>query len=312
MSDGITESLINSLSQVPKLAVMSRNSVFRYKGKAVDAQDIGRTLKVQAVLTGRLVQRGDSLSISTELVDVRDNRQLWGEQYNRRLADLVTVQNEISTEISNKLRLRLTGEDRQRLTKRYTDNIEAYQLYLRGRFQWAKKTPDGFFKGIEHFQKAIETDSNYAPAYAALAAIYNNLANYNFALIPPTEAWKKAKAAAERAIAIDDSLASAHTSLALVAYQWEWDWPKAESEFKRALALDPSSPSTYEPGPSSTYHWYAHFLMSMGRVEESLAAGKRALELDPLDLANNSHQGWHFVFVRQSDLAIEPLQKTLK
>lgn len=312
LADGITESLINSLSQVPNLAVMSRNSVFRYKGRETDAQAAGQTLKVQAVLMGRVVQRGDGLSISAELIEVRNNRHLWGEQYNRKLMDILAVQEEISTEISEKLRFQLTGEEKKRLTKRYTQNTEAYQLYLRGRYHWNKKTPEGFNKGIEYFQKAIEADPNYAPAYAGLAALYNNLANYNFALVPPREAWAKAKAAAGKALQIDDTLAAAHASLALVAYQWEWDWSNAEKEFKRALALDPSSSSTYEPSPSSTYHWYSHYLMTMGRTQESFRAGRRALELDPLDLANNAHQGWHYLWTRQYDRAIEPLQKTIE
>ncbi|MCI0356614.1 MAG: protein kinase [Acidobacteria bacterium] len=312
LADGITESLINSLSQVPHLAVMSRNAVFRYKGRDTDAQAAGQTLKVQAVLTGRVVQRGDSLSISAELIEVRNNRHLWGEQYNRTVRDILAVQEDISTEISEKLRFRLTGEQKKRLTKRYTQNTQAYELYLRGRYHWNKKNPEGFNKGIEYFQKAIEADPNYAPAYAGLAALYNNLANYNFALVPPREAWAKAKAAAGKAVQIDDSLAPAHASLALVAYQWEWDWSTAEKEFQRALELDPSSSSTYEPSPSSTYHWYSHYLMTMGRTEESFRAGRRALELDPLDLANNGHQGWHYLWTRQYDRAIEPLQKTIE
>jgi serine/threonine-protein kinase len=311
LSDGITESLINTLSQVPDVAVMSRNAVFRFKGRDTDAQAAGQTLKVQSVVTGRVVQRGDELSVSVELIDVRDNRQIWGEQYNRKLLDVLAVQEDISTEIAEKLRFRLTSDNRQRLTRRYTQNTEAYQLYLRGRYHWNKKTADGFLKGIDYFKQAIDIDPNYAPAYAALAAVYNNLANYNFAMVPPREAWSKAKAAAEKAIAIDDTLASAHTSLALVAYQWEWDWATADKEFKRALALDPGSASTYEPGPSSTNHWYAHYLMTMGRTEESSRAGQRALQLDPVDLANNSHQGWHYLFLRQYGRAIEPLQRTI-
>ena len=217
-----------------------------------------------------------------------------------------------TTEISDKLRLKLTGEEKKRLTKRYTQNTEAYQLYLRGRYYWNKKTADGFNKGIEYFQKAIEADPNYAPAYAGLAALYNNLANNNFALVAPREAWAKAKAAAEKALQIDETLAAAHASLALVAYQSEWNWSNAEKEFKRALELDPGSSSTYEPSPSSTYHWYAHYLMTVGRTEESLRAGRRALELDPLDLANNAHVGWHYLWTHQYDRAVEPLQKAIE
>ena len=312
LGDGITESLINSLSQVPNLAVMSRSSVFRFKGPDTDAQAAGRMLDVQDVLTGRVVQRGNSLSISAELTEVRTNRHLWGEQYNRTVTDILAVQEEISTDISETLRFRLTGEEQQRLTKRYTQNTEAYHLYLRGRYHWNKKTPDGFNTGIKYFQQAIAVDPNYAPAYAGMAALYNNLANYNFALLPPRDAWAKAKAAARKALEIDDTLAAAHTSLALVAYQWEWDWSTAEQEFKRALELDPGSSSTYEPSPSSTYHWYSHYLMTMRRTEESFRAGRRALELDPVDLANNAHQGWHYVWTREYDLAIEPLQKAIE
>ena len=312
LGDGITESLINSLSQMPSLSVISRNAVFKYKGRAADAQAVGRALHVSAVLTGRVVQRGDALSISTELVDVRNNRQLWGEQYNRKLTDILTVQEQISIEISERLRLKLTGDDRRRLTKRYTQDTEAYQLYLRGRYYWNKKTPDGFNKGIQEFQKAIEADPNYAPAYAGMAALYNNLANYNFALIPPKEAWVKAKGAATRAIEIDEGLAAAHASLALVFYQWEWDWPAAEREFKRAIELDPGSSTTYEPSPSSTYHWYSHFLMSMKRVEESFTTGRHALELDPTDLANNAHQGWHYLWIHEFDRSVDPLKKAIE
>ncbi len=169
LGDGITESLINSLAQIPNLAVMSRNAVFRYKGKVTDAQEIGRALKVEAVLTGRVAQRGDGLSVSAELIDVRNNRQLWGDQFNRKLNDILAIQEEISTEISAKLQLRLTGDEKQRMAKRYTQNADAYQLYLKGRYRWNKKTPDGFNRGIDYFQQAIDLDPNYAPAYAGIA-----------------------------------------------------------------------------------------------------------------------------------------------
>jgi len=258
------------------------------------------------------VQRGDVLSIGAELIDVRNNRHLWGEQYNRKLPDILAVQEEISTEISANLQFKLTGEEKKQLTKRYTQNAKAYQLYLQGRYYWNKRTPAGFNTGIDYFQKAIEADPNYAPAYAALANLYYNLSNYNFALMPPKAAWAKGKEAAERALQIDDTLAAAHASLALVAYQWEWNWPKAEKEFKRALELDPGSSSTYEPSPASTYHWYSHYLMSMGRTQESFRTGRRARELDPVDLPINAHQGWYYLWTHEYDRAIEPLQKTIQ
>ncbi len=222
------------------------------------------------------------------------------------------MQEDISNEISEKLQLRLTGDEKKRLSKRYTENTAAHQLYLQGRYHWNKKTEEGFNKGAEYFQKAIDADPNYAPAYAGLAALYNNQANYNFALTPPKDAWAKAKAAARKALQLDDTLASAHSSLALVAYQWEWDWPGAEKEFKRSLELDSTSVSTYDPNPSSTYHWYAHYLMSMRRPEESFRAGRRALELDPLDLTNVSHEGWYPIFVRQYDRAVQLLRKPIE
>jgi len=312
LGDGITESLINSLSQASDLAVMSRNAVFRYKGRESDAQEVGRRLHVQAVLFGRVVQRGDSLSISAELIDVGTNRQLWGDRFNRGTGDILAVQQEISSRIAERLQLKLTGEQKRRLARSYTDNVEAYQLYLKGRYYWNKKTADGFRKGIEHFQKAIDLDANYAPAYAGIAACYTNLANYNFALLPPREAWEKAKAAATRAVEIDDTLAAGHAALALVSYQWEWNWPGADEEFRRALALDPGSASTYEPNPASTYHWYSHFLMTVGRREESFQTGRQAVSLDPLDLACNAHQGWYYLWTREYDRALDPLKKAIE
>jgi len=312
LGDGITESLINSLSQIPNLAVMSRNAVFRYKGRVTDAQEIGRALNVKAVVTGRVTQRGDGLSISAELVDVRNNRQLWGDQFNRKLVDILAVQDEISTVISGKLQLQLSGEEKQRLAKRYTQNADAYQLYLKGRYYWNKKTADGFNRSLEYFQQAIAVDPNYAPAYAGIATSYTNLANYNFALIAPKEAWPKAKAAATKAIEIDETLAAGHAALALVHYQWEWDWPTAEREFQRSLAIDPGSASTYEPSPASANHWYSHFLMTMRRTQESFRTGRQAVTLDPLDLANNAHQGWYYLWTREFDRAIEPLKKAIE
>jgi len=304
LSDGITESLINALAQMPNLAVMSRNSVFRYKGREADAQAAGRTLNVEAVITGRVLQRGDALSISAELIDVRDNRQLWGEQYNRRLADILTVQEEVSADISERLRGRLTGDERKQLTRRYTQNTEAYQLYLRALYHWNRRNADGFNRSIEYFQKAIAADPNYAPAHAGLAQVYANLANYNFALIPPREAWASAEAAGRRALQIDETLAAGHAALALVAYQWGWDWAAADQAFRRALELDPAS--------ASTHHWYAHFLMTMGRPQEAQRIASRALQLDPLDLPINAHQGWHHLWLRQYDQAIAPLEMTLE
>jgi serine/threonine protein kinase/tetratricopeptide (TPR) repeat protein len=303
LSDGITESIINTLSHAPNLAVMSRNSVFRYKGQA-DAQAVGRALHADAILAGTVAQRGGGVLINAELIDVRSNRHLWGERYDRKLADLLTVQGEISKEISERLRLNLTNEQKTLLTKRTTTSADAYQLYLRGRFYWNKRTADGFNKSIEYFQKAIDVDPQYAPAYAAMAGAYENLANYNFSLLPPKQAWAKAKFAAENALQIDETVAEAHAALAVGSYFFEWNWPNAEREFRRSIELDPTS--------ATTFHWYAHYLLSMRRATESLRAGQHAVELDPVDLPSNAHQGWYYLWTRQYDVSIDLLKKAIE
>ena len=303
LSDGITESLINTLSQLPNLTVMSRNSVFRYKGQEADAQVAGRDLKVQAVLTGRMVQRGDSLSISAELVDVRNNSHLWGEQYNRKLSDILTVQAEISREISEKLRLHLSGEQEKRLVKRHTDNNEAYQLYLKGRYYWNRRTEEGIKRGVEYFGQAIERDPNYALAYAGIADCYTQLGTNISGGLASHDVMPKAKQAAMKAMEIDDTLAEAHTSLAQTRFLYDWDWPGAEIEYKRAIDLNPNY--------AHVHHWYSHYLLAMGRLKESLAESLRALDLDPLDLPITTHLGWHYLYAREYDRAIEQLRKAL-
>ncbi len=307
LADGITESLINSLSQLPNLRVISRSSVFRYKvhdptAAQPDPLAVGRELKVHAVLTGRLVQRGDTLSISAELVDVRNDRQIWGEQYNRRLADILAVQEEISREISEKLRSKLTGEQQKRLAKRYTEDTDAYQLYLKGRYHWNKRTEEGMSKAVEYFQQAIERDPNYALAYAGLADCYNLQTIYSG--IPPKEAFPRGKAAAIKALAIDDTLAEAHTPLAYVKQIYEHDLEGAENEFKRAIELNPSY--------ATAHQWYGEYLTMMGRLDEALAEKKKAQELDPLSLVINTTVGWTLYFARQYDQAITIYQKALE
>ncbi|MEK6323139.1 MAG: protein kinase [Acidobacteriota bacterium] len=301
LSDGITESLINNLSQLPNLTVMSRNSVFRYKGQEADAQVVGRDLKVQAVLTGRMVQRGDSLSISAEFVDVRDNSHIWGEQYNRRLSDILAVQEEIARQISERLRLRLSGDDQRRLTKHDTENTEAYQLYLKGRYYWNKRSAEGTRKAIEYFKQAIDADPNYALAYAGLADSYGFLTE--FCGVPKEETYPKARAAARKALELDDTLAEAHTSLA-ANLQADTDWSGAEREFKRAIELNPNYPTAH--------HWYGEYLQIMGRLDESKTEIKRALQLDPLSLAINAKLGLTLYLARDYDHAIEQLRKTLE
>ncbi len=273
LSDGVTESIMNTLAQLPNLRVSPRSSVFRYKGKETDALAIGKELGVRAVLTGRLLQRGDSLTISTELLDVRDNKQVWGEQYNRKLADALAVQQEISREITDRLRLKLSGEEQRQLTKRATANPEAYQFYLKGRYYWNKRTTENLKKAIEQFQQAADKDPNYALAYVGLADCYSLLELY--AGTPASETYPKAKAFAQRALQLDGSLAEAHTSLAFADISL-WQWEEAEAEFKRAIKLDPNYPTAHQ--------WYSILLRDVGRLDESLAEIKRAQQLDPLSL----------------------------
>lgn len=303
LSDGITESLINSLSQIPELRVIARSTVFRYKGRELDPQKIGSELGVRAVLTGRVTQRGDTLTIQVDLVDTRDGSQLWGEQYTRKLSDILVVQQNISREVSEKLRLKLSGAQREQVAKRYTESTEAYELYLKGRYQWNRRTPDGLMKAIEYFQQAITTDPHYALAYAGLADSYNVLSTN--AVRPPREAFPKAKEAAEKALAIDDTLAEAHSALAFIKTVYEWDWAGAEKEFRRALELNPNY--------SNAHYFYAFaHLLSMGRMGEADTEIKRALALDPFSLIINTNLGRTYHLARQYDKAIEQYRKTLE
>jgi len=272
LSDGITESLINSVSQIPGIKVVSRSSAFHYKGKDVGARTVGRELGVRAVLTGRIVQRGDGLSIRAELVDARDDTHLWGEQYNRRLSDILAVQEEIAGDISGKLRQRLTGEEMKRLTRRSTENPEAYGLYLKGRYHWNKRTGQDLQKGIGYFQQAIEKDPTYALAYAGLADCYAVL--FLYAGLPSSENFPKAKAAASKALEIDDTLAQAHAALAFTHEVFYWDFSAAEKEYRRAIELDPKYPTAH--------HWCSLYLSGLGRYEQAIAEAERAYELDPL------------------------------
>ena len=301
LTDGITESLINSLSQLPHLRVMSRDSAFMFKGKDTDAQKVGQQLGVRAVFKGRVMQRGDNLEISAELVDARDNSHVWGQRYNRKLADVFALQDDVAKEITTALRMRLTGEDEKRMTKSSTANPEAYQDYLKGRYWWNKKTEEGLNKGIEYFQQAIAKDPTYALAYAGLADCYTMLANFGF--VPPNKAYPKAKEAALKALETDDSVAEAHTSLGFIKMAYDWDWTGGEREFQRAIELNPSSVTAHQ--------LYGLALAAEGRFEEAIKELKRALELDPLSPSNNSALGTGFLCAQQYDQAIEQERKAL-
>ena len=300
LSDGMTESLINSLSRLPRLSVKARNSVFRYKGKDVEPQQIAAELNVQAILNGRLVQRGDDLTLYLSLVDARTGNQIWGEQYNRKLSDLVTLQGEIAVDVSNKLRVRLSGTDEQKLSKNYTVNGEAYQLYLKGMYEWKKHTLKDFQKGIEYFNQALEIDSNYALAYQGLSASYGVLGN---AYLPPNENFPKSKAYAAKALAIDDTLSEAHVVMGAARLFYDWDWVETEKEFKRAQTLNPHY--------ADAHQLYAAYLETTGRFGEALGEAKRAQELDPLSALHNTEVGIALYYARQYDQSIVELEKTL-
>jgi serine/threonine-protein kinase len=302
LSDGIAESIISSLSQLPRLRVMARSTVLRYKGQEIDPRKVGRDLHVDAVLTGNLIQRGETLIIKMELVKVEDGSQLWGEQYQRKFSGLLAVQAEIARQISEKLRLKLTGEEQQRLTKHYTENAEAYQLYLKGRYYWNRRTPESLNKSIEYFQQATDKDPNYALAYAGLADSYSLLGS-PVGGGSPKEKFPKAKAAALKALELDDTLAEAYASLVIVRLRYDWDWLVAEREIKRAIELNPNY--------SMTHQLYADYLRVMGRPDEAIAEIKRSQELEPLSLNTSAVVGIHFYFAHQYDQAIEQCQKTL-
>jgi tetratricopeptide (TPR) repeat protein len=251
---------------------------------------------------GRLIQRGDDVSVSAELVDAREDKQLWGEQYSRKLADIVSVQQDIATAISGNLRVRLTSEEKTRSAKTYAANPEAYQLYLNGRYHANKGTYDGLMKGNEYFQQAIAKDPNYALAYAGLADSYVQLGGW-LTYLPPSEAGPKAKAAAMKALELDDSLAEAHAALARAQYFYGWDWPSAEREFKRAVELNPNS--------AISHHGYSELLLARARFDESIAEAMRALELDPLSPRIVEDLGYAYLVMRRYDESIAQYQKAL-
>jgi TolB-like protein/Tfp pilus assembly protein PilF len=302
LSDGMTDTLINNLSRIPKLSVKARSSVFRYKGKDVEPQKVAADLNVQAIVNGRVMQRGDNLTLNLEVVDARSGDQIWGEQYVRKVGDLVSLQSEIARDVSNKLRQKLSGADTERVSKRGTDNTEAYQQYLKGRFHWNKRTIEDINKSIEHFQKAIEIDPSYALAYAGLADGYVVIPSYSGNR--SKEAFPKARAAAMKALEIDNSLPEAHTTLADVLYEFDWNFQEAEVEFKRAIELDPNY--------ATAHHWYGEFLMSMNRQDEALAEMKRAQECDPLSMIINSMLGLIHGIRGEFDAAESQLKKTIE
>ena len=304
LSDGLAESLIYRLSQLPNLKVSPTSTVFSYKNQEIDPIKVGNQLGVNAVLSGRIVQRGENLTISAELVDVRSNKLLWGEQYDRKISDLLETQREIAREIVEKLRLKVSPHVEQGLNKNYTESNAAYQLYLKGRFYWNKRTRESMLKSMEYYQHAIEADPGFALAYSGLADTYNLISapeagggdEY------PNEVLPKAKAAALKALEIDPGLAEAHVSLAHPLYYYDRDFAGAEREFKKAIELNPRYPIAHQ--------WYAVYLTVLGRFDEALTEMRRAQELDPLSMPINVWVGWILSFVGQQDQALDQLLKT--
>src|SRR3989475_1527014 len=304
LSEGLAESLIYRLSQLPNLKVSPTSLVFRYKGQEIDPIKVGKDLGVSAVLSGRIIQRGDNLTISAELVDVRYNKLLWGEQYDRKTSELLATQREIAREIVDTLKLKVSGQERG-LAKHYTESNEAYQLYMKGRFYYNKRTEEGLQKSLEYFQQAIEKDPTFALAYSGLADTYDLLGAADAGgTVSPNEALPKAKAAALKAIELDASLAEPHVSLAHPRYYYDRDWAGAEREFKRAIELNPNYPQAH--------HWYAIYLLWSGRTNEGLAEIRRAQELDPLSLPINMTVGWLLCDGNRADEGIDQLRKTLE
>ena len=300
LSDGLTESLINNLSQVKNLAVMSRASVFHYKGKDIDPQTIARDLKVEAVVTGRIVQHGDQLIISSELIDARTNRNLWGDRYDRKVSDALAVQQDITGAIAAKLREQLSGEQAKKpVAKGGTSDPEAYQLYLKGRYQWQKRTQTSLEKSKAYFEQAIERDPNYAMAYLGLADYYIVVPDYS--PVPAAESGAKARAAAQKALAIDDTSSQAHAVVA-GAYQNLWEWDASEREFRRAIELDPNN--------GTAHQWYGLFLSNLGRNDDAMAEFRRSIQIEPLNMTFNVNLAIGYSNARRYELAIEQYRKT--
>jgi TolB-like protein/DNA-binding winged helix-turn-helix (wHTH) protein/Tfp pilus assembly protein PilF len=302
LSDGTPQSIIYGLSRLPQVKVISFSSVLAYKGQTLDAQKVAKDLGVRALLIGRLNQQGDNLLVNVELVDTKDNSVLWGEQFNQKIAELLDVQEKIAMEISDNLRWQLSGEEQSMMTKRYTEDTEAYRSYLEGRYWWNKRSKEGFERAVELFNDAIEKDPLYAQAYAGLADTYTLLAAYYHRA--PDDAFPQAEAAAQRALEIENNLAEAHTSLGFIRMMYDWDWAGAEAEFKRAIELNPNY--------ATAHHWYGLFLSTQRRLEEGLEGAVRAQTLDPLSPEINRAVGDVLRYRGQYDEALEQSLRALE
>jgi serine/threonine-protein kinase len=300
--DGMAEEIINALSHVEDLRVVARTSAFSFRGKEIDIREIGRKLNVETLLEGSVRKAENELRITAQLVNVVDGYHLWSERYDREMVDIFAIQEEISLAIVDKLKLKLLGEIKGELIRSYTEDIEAYNLYLKGRYFWNKRTGGDLKRAIEYFEQAIERDGRYAPAYAGIADSYNDLPNYSS--FSPDEAYPKANEAALKALELDDKLAEAHASLGLIKSEYDWDWDGAEKEFKRAIELNPAC--------VTAHYWYGLLLLYLARFDDAIKEMKKALELDPVSLLIYKHMGLILFLAGQSDEAIETLKKALE
>ncbi len=301
---GMADALITKLSNLHQTTVRPTSAVRRYLDGDTDAVTAGRQLQADWVLEGSIQRSGDRIRVTVQLLGVRGGKPSWAGTFDERFTDIFTVQDLISERVADALALQLTGEERKRLTKRYTGDAQAYQLYLLGRYHWNKGSSAGLNKGIEYFQQAIAKDPNYAPAYAGLADCYSLLGSHDHGALAPKEVFPKATAAARKAIEVDETLAEAHAALAFIKFQYEWDWAGAEKEFRRAFDLNPKY--------TTLRQWYSRYSMAMGLTEASLEASKRAAELDPTDIPTNAHLAWDYFCARQYDAAMQACRRTLE
>jgi TolB-like protein/Tfp pilus assembly protein PilF len=302
LAEGIQEEILMRLAKVGDLKVISRTSTQRFKSSPDNLSEIAKQLRVGNILEGSVQKAGDRVRVNIELINAATEAHLWAETYDQSLTDIFAVESEIATNVANALQAKLTGLEQHAIVARPTENSEAYQLYLKGRYFRNKLTPEGLQKAIEYFQQAIEKDPAYALAYAGLADGYGNL---GLGLLPPREMWPKAKAAALKAREIDDNLVEAHVALGWVSFTYDWDWPAAEKHFERALALNPASRATYYP-------WYSLYLGILGRSDEAVAEAKRALDRDPVSPVTNSNLAEQLLLARRFDEVIEQCRKTLE
>jgi len=297
----VTELLITDLAQIGALSVMGRGSVMKYARSTRSAPEIARELRVDAVVTGRVERSGDKVRITAQLIPATTGRVLWAKGYDRDLRDVLAMEGELAQAIANEIKVTLTPAERARLTEVRQVDPGAHEAYLKGRYYWNRRGPGDLKKALEEFQQAIDVDPTYALAYAGMADCYNVLGSWDTDVLSPDDAFPKARAAAEMALQIDSTLGQAHTSLGYLEQHYEWNWDGAEKEYRQAIS--------FSPRDANAHHWYSHYLVAMGRFPESLAESRVALKLDPLDNILNVHLGWHYLFARQSDEAVEQLRR---